>query len=257
MLIVLSPAKSLDYESPVKTRKFTQPQFLDDAQQLIATLRDYSPDQLSELMNISAKLGELNVQRYANWQQPFDTNNARQAAFAFTGDVYVGLDINSLSAADLDFAQKHLRILSGLYGLLRPLDLMQPYRLEMGTSLKTDAGRNLYQFWGSRITDALNASLKKQKQPILVNLASNEYFKSVKEMQLCSDVITPVFKDYKNGQYKLISFYAKKARGMMAAWIIHERVTQADDLKGFDVAGYRYSARESSPGKPVFLRQQA
>ncbi len=257
MLIVLSPAKSLDYESPVKTRKFTQPQFLDDARELIATLRDYTPDQLSELMNISPKLGELNVERYANWHPPFDTGNARQAAFAFTGDVYVGLDINSLSAADLDFAQKHLRILSGLYGVLRPLDLMQPYRLEMGTSLKTAAGSNLYQFWGTRITDALNASLKKQKQPVLVNLASNEYFKSVKVKQLCADVITPVFKDYKNGQYKVISFHAKKARGMMAAWIINNRASNAGDLIGFDVAGYRYSARASSADKPVFLRKQA
>ena len=257
MLIVLSPAKSLDYESPVKTRKFTQPQFLDDAEKLVSTLRDYNPDQLSELMNISPKLGELNVERYANWHQPFDTDNARQAAFAFTGDVYVGLDINSLSAADLDFAQKHLRILSGLYGVLRPLDLMQPYRLEMGTSLQTEAGINLYQFWGSRVTDALNACLEKQKQPVLVNLASNEYFRSVKEKALSADVISPVFKDYKNGQYKVISFYAKKARGMMAAWIIQNRVTRADDLQGFDVAGYKYSTRESSAGKPVFLRKQA
>jgi cytoplasmic iron level regulating protein YaaA (DUF328/UPF0246 family) len=256
MLIVLSPAKSLDYSSPVKTRKHSQPTFLDDAENLVGTLREFSPDGLSELMNISPKLGELNVERYANWQKPFNTRNARQAIFAFTGDVYVGLDIDTFDAADLDFAQKHLRILSGLYGVLRPLDLMQAYRLEMGTSLETGAGRNLYEFWGTRITEALNETLGKRKHPVLINLASNEYFRSVKEKALNADVITPVFKDYKNGQYKVISFFAKKARGMMAAWIIRNRVTDPDRLPDFDMAGYRYSASESTPGKPVFLRRQ-
>lgn len=256
MLIVLSPAKSLDFASPVKTRKHTQPAFLDDAETLVSTLREYNPEELSELMDISPKLGELNFERYANWQKPFSTDNARQAVFAFTGDVYTGLDISTFDAADLDFAQKHLRILSGLYGVLRPLDLMQPYRLEMGTALKTPAGRNLYAFWGERITDALNADLKKEKQPLLVNLASNEYFRSVKEKALNADVITPVFKDFRNGQYKVISFFAKKARGMMAAWIIRNRVNDADRLQEFDMAGYRYSSRDSTPGKPVFLRKQ-
>lgn len=257
MLIVLSPAKSLDFETPIKTSKFTRPDFLAQSQTLIDTLRDYTPEDLSELMNISSKLGELNVERFSNWHTPFDSNNARQTIFAFTGDVYTGLDVGSMKAADLDFAQQHLRILSGLYGLLRPLDLMQAYRLEMGTSLPVGQHKNLYEFWGGQITDTLNSELKEQKQAVLINLASNEYYKAIKEKALAADVISPVFRDYKNGQYKIISFYAKKARGMMAAWIIKNRIRDRKDLQAFDSAGYQYSAADSTDSKPVFLRKQA
>lgn len=257
MLIVLSPAKSLDFESPVPSHKQSQPDFLDRSAELVDTLREYSPDDLSELMNISNKLGELNVERYANWQRPFNEDNARQAIFAFTGDVYTGLDVASLKAADRDFAQKHLRILSGLYGVLRPLDLMQAYRLEMGTSLPVGQHKNLYEFWGDQISEALNAELEKQKHPALINLASNEYFKAVNRKKLNADIISPVFKDHKNGQYKIISFYAKKARGMMANWIIRNRVDQPAGLQDFAVAGYRFSPADSSDDKPVFLRKEA
>lgn len=257
MLIVVSPAKSLDFESPVKTGKYTLPRFADQSQELVATLRDYSPEDLSELMNISGKLGELNARRYMNWQLPFTPDNAKQAVFAFTGDVYTGLDVDSLSAKDLEYAQRHLRILSGLYGVLRPLDLMQPYRLEMGTRLPAGNAKDLYGFWGERITRALNEDLKGDTPRLLVNLASNEYFRSVKEKALEADIISPVFKDHKNGQYKIISFYAKKARGMMAAWLIRHRIADREGLTGFDTAGYRYSAADSTENRPVFLRRQA
>lgn len=255
MLIVVSPAKSLDFESPVKTGKHTQPRFTDQSRQLVDTLRDYSPEDLSGLMNISGKLGELNARRYMNWQLPFTPDNAKQAVFAFTGDVYTGLDVESLSAKDLEYAQRHLRILSGLYGALRPLDLIQPYRLEMGTRLPVGDAKDLYGFWGERITQALNEDLKGDRPRLLVNLASNEYFRSVKEKALEADVINPVFKDHKNGEYKIISFYAKKARGMMAAWLIRHRITGREGLTGFDAGGYRYSAAESTENRPVFLRR--
>lgn len=257
MLIVVSPAKSLDFESPVKTDGYSEPRFLEQAAELVDVLRQRTPEDLSELMNISAKLGELNYRRYQNWERPFTLDNARQAAFAFTGDVYTGLDVGSLSAADLQHAQRHLRILSGLYGVLRPLDLMQAYRLEMGTRLPVGDARDLYGFWGDRITEALNEDLKGYRPRLLVNLASNEYFRSVRERQLDADVVCPVFKDYKNGQYKVISFHAKKARGMMAAWLIHHRVSDPDALAGFDAGGYHYSAQESTTDRPVFLRRQS
>ncbi|MGM0633995.1 MAG: peroxide stress protein YaaA [Pseudomonadota bacterium] len=256
MLIVVSPAKSLDFETPVKTGKHTQPRFTDQAGELVNVLRTYSPDDLSELMNISDRLAELNAQRYMNWSLPFDTDNARQAVFAFTGDVYTGLDVRSLSVKDLDYAQNHLRILSGLYGVLRPLDLMQPYRLEMGTRLPVGNARDLYGYWGERITDTLNADMKGDRPRLLVNLASNEYFRAVKEKSLDADVISPVFKDYKNGQYKIISFHAKKARGLMAAWLIRHRVVDREGLTGFDEDGYHYSASDSSDDRPVFLRRR-
>lgn len=257
MLIVVSPAKSLDFESPAKTGKYTLPRFTEQSRELVDTLRDYSPEDLSGLMNISGKLGELNARRYMNWQLPFTSDNAKQAVFAFTGDVYAGLDVNSLAAKDLDHAQRHLRILSGLYGVLRPLDLMQPYRLEMGTRLPVGEANDLYGFWGDRITQALNEDLKGDRPRLLVNLASNEYFRSVREKELEADVISPVFKDHKNGQYRIISFYAKKARGMMAAWLIRHRITDREGLAGFDAAGYRYSAADSTENRPVFLRKQA
>lgn len=257
MLVVISPAKSLDYDTPVRIRKFTQPDFLDDSTALIDTLRELSPAQVSSLMSISPALGTLNHDRFQQWQRPFSKDNARQALFAFKGDVYIGLDAYALSSDDVAFAQKHLRILSGLYGLLRPLDLIQPYRLEMGTGLTNVRGKSLYDFWGSRITQALNQSLSREKRPVLVNLASNEYFKSVRPRELNARVISPVFKDYSNGQYKIVSFFAKKARGLMSAYIIQNRLKNPDRLLDFDSEGYRYSAEHSRPDAPVFLRKSA
>lgn len=254
MLIVISPAKSLDYDSPVTTDKSSQPQFMKRSAELVEQLKELSPPQLSDLMGISAKLADLNFGRYLDWKPKATQANARQAVLAFTGDVYQGLNAADLSDADLDFAQQHLRILSGLYGVLRPLDLMQPYRLEMGTRLKTNAGNNLYEFWGDQITDALNKQLKALDQKTLLNLASNEYFSSVKPDKLNAQVISPVFKDFKNGKYKIISFFAKKARGTMTRWVITERVMTADQLVHFSEDGYSYCAAESTPDKPVFLR---
>lgn len=257
MMIVLSPAKSLDFDTPVPTEHFSQPAFLSDAGKLMKTLRQLTPEDLSSLMKISSKLGDLNVERNHNWHTPFTPANARQALFAFTGDVYVGLEAHSLSNKDLEYAQQHLRILSGLYGLLRPLDLIQAYRLEMGTALQHDTTNNLYSFWGDRLAARLNDELAATKGKALLNLASQEYFRAVNERVLSEPVISPVFRDYKNGTYKIISFYAKKARGMMAAWVIHNRVKDPQALKDFDVAGYRFSATESTPSEPVFLRKQA
>lgn len=256
MLIVVSPAKSLDYETPVRTRKHTEPQFLKEASQLTAQLKKLTPDDLSELMHISAKLSELNFERYANWRTPLETPSARQALFAFKGDVYLGLKAENFSAADVTFAQKHLRILSGLYGILRPLDLMLPYRLEMGTKLKNKGGKNLYEFWGSKLTKALNEEFSQQRSKVLVNLASNEYFNSLQPKSLEADIISPVFKDYSSGKYRVLSFFAKKARGEMAAYIIRNRIDSAAKIKEFDVDGYRYSEDESTDSKPVFLRKQ-
>ncbi len=256
MLIVVSPAKSLDYESPVRTRKHTEPRFLTEADQLAKQLRKFSPDDLSELMHISAKLSELNFERWANWQTPLATPQARQALFAFKGDVYLGLKAEEFSAADVTYAQKHLRILSGLYGILRPLDLMLPYRLEMGTQLKNSKGKNLYEFWGSKLTASLNEEFASQRSRVLVNLASNEYFNSLQPKSLEADIIQPVFKDYSSGKYRVLSFFAKKARGEMAAYLIRNRIDSPARIKEFDVDGYRYSAEESTDAKPVFLRKQ-
>lgn len=257
MLIVISPAKTLDFDSKAVTRVHTEPGFLDDSQALINELRAMSPPEVSRLMGISAKLGDLNFGRYLNWHTPFSPANAKQAALAFKGDVYAGLRAETFNSQDFKFAQKHLRILSGLYGVLRPLDLIQPYRLEMGTKLRNEAGANLYKFWGDKITIALNKQLKKNKSDYLVNLASNEYFKAVKAKQLHADVLTPVFKDYKNGQYKLISFFAKKARGSMSAYIIKNKITAVDDIKAFDVDGYGFNKKLSSEKEFVFTRKQS
>lgn len=254
MLMLISPAKSLDYESPLATKKHSQPAFLEDSQQLIDELRELSPPDIQTLMKISPQLADLNFGRYLNWQQPFDTDNARAAVLAFKGDVYQGLQAESFSAKDFDFAQKHLRILSGLYGLLKPLDLMQPYRLEMGTKFANSRGKNLYEFWGEKITASVNADLKKLKSDVVVNLASNEYYKSVKPKLLNADVITPNFKDWKNGQYKMISFYAKKARGLMVNYIVQNKITDPEAIKGFDVDGYYFSEEQSKGNNWVFLR---
>lgn len=256
MLVVISPAKNLDYDSAPVTKKFSEPDFLDHAQELIEQLKVLSPEQIADLMKLSGKLATLNSNRYLEWSLPFNTDNAKQAILAFNGDVYTGLEADAFSAADFTYAQKHLRILSGLYGLLKPLDLMQAYRLEMGTKFENSRGKNLYEFWGDIITQALNKQLKSQKSEALVNLASTEYFKSVKPKLLEADIITPQFKDQKNGQYKIISFYAKKARGLMAAYIIKNRISNVEDLKGFDVDGY-YFCPEQSDGKTLmFLRDE-
>ncbi len=254
MLMVISPAKTLDYETPPITERFTLPQHLDHSQQLIELLRDYSPAQISELMHLSDKLAALNVARYGSWTAEFTPDNAKQALLAFKGDVYTGLNVDDFTDDDLLFAQQHLRMLSGLYGLLRPLDLMQPYRLEMGTKLVNPRGKDLYAFWGERISDWLNEALREQGDDVLINLASNEYFSSVKRKALNARVIDVDFKDMKNGQYKIISFYAKKARGLMARWVIKERIAKPEQLSAFDYEGYRFSADDSSANHLVFLR---
>ncbi len=255
MLMIISPAKTLDYESPLATETHTQPDFLDDACELIDQLKKLEPHQVSNLMSISDKLGQLNAERFQTWHTPFTPDNARQAVLAFKGDVYTGLDAESFSSEDFSFAQKHLRILSGLYGLLKPLDLMQPYRLEMGTRFENTRGKDLYAFWGSKITEALNQLLASDDK-VLVNLASNEYFKSVQKKHLDARLVTPQFKDWKNGQYKMISFYAKKARGLMCRYAIQNRITQADDLKGFNLEGYYFSEDQSDNNNWVFLRDE-
>lgn len=257
MLMVISPAKTLDYESPLATARFTQPALLDQSQQLIEVARQLSPAQVGTLMHISDKLALLNAERFNDWQPDFTPDNARQAILAFKGDVYTGLQAETFSEADFDFAQSHLRMLSGLYGLLRPLDLMMPYRLEMGIRLENPRAKDLYGFWGDRITTALNAALAEQGDSVLINLASDEYFKSVKPKQLNADIIKPVFLDEKNGKFKVISFYAKKARGLMSRYIIQNRLTQPEQLKKFDIDGYFYDADGSSGNELVFKRREA
>ncbi len=257
MIIVVSPAKSLDFDTPAKTKKFTEPQFLDDSAVLMKELKKYKPEQLSELMHISEALGELNFGRNANWKPPFSLSNAKQALFAFQGDVYQGLKAHEYSTAEINFAQKHLRILSGLYGVLRPLDLIQPYRLEMGSKLKNKRGKNLYEFWGAKLTESVNQELDAQKTKLLINLASNEYFSALQAKAINGEVITPVFKDFSAGKYKVVSFFAKKARGEMVTHIVKNKVTSAEGLLNFNTDGYRYSESESTAKKPVFLRKQA
>jgi cytoplasmic iron level regulating protein YaaA (DUF328/UPF0246 family) len=258
MLMVVSPAKNLDFESAVPVSDFTQPTLLEDAKELVQTCKQLAPSDLASLMKISDKLSILNAERFSSFQTPFTQDNARQALYAFNGDVYAGLDAQSLSEDDVQFAQGHLRILSGLYGLLRPLDLMQAYRLEMGTKLDNTRGKSLYEFWGSSITDELNQAIDEHSEgnKVLVNLASNEYFSSVKKKDLNATIITPQFKDEKNGKYKIISFYAKKARGLMARYIIQNKITSVDELRGFDLSGYVYSAEESTDTDLIFKRAE-
>lgn len=256
MLTVISPAKNLDLSSALPATKTTQPALLDDAERLIEQLRQLGPHEVSRLMHISDKLGQLNYDRYQSWQRPFNCSNARPAILTFNGDVYQGLDAGTFDAQDFAFAQDHLRILSGLYGLLRPLDLIQPYRLEMGTRFANPRGRDLYAFWGDAITTQLNALATKVGAEHLVNLASNEYFRSVRASQLAVPIIEPVFKDWKNGQCKVISFYAKKARGLMSAYIVKNKITSAQHLKEFDHAGYQYNKAMSNASKWVFTRQE-
>ena len=257
MIIVISPAKTLDFESSPITQEHTQPDFLDDSAQLIDELRKLEPDQIGKLMSISPKLAILNSNRYFAWKRPFNMDNAKQAVLAFKGDVYTGLDADTLTAAELAFAQNHLRILSGLYGVLRPLDLIQAYRLEMGTQFKNPRGNNLYEFWGDKITQALNQDLKKQKTNILINLASIEYFQSIQPNKLNARIITPIFKDQKNGVYKIISFFAKKARGLMNRYIIQNKLTDPENIKRFDFAGYRFSEDASNQDEWIFTRAES
>ncbi len=256
MLIVVSPAKTLDYHTPAKTKVATLPDYLDHSQKLVDRLRQLSSLDISELMKVSVKIADLNFDRYESWDKTFTTSNAKQTALAFKGDVYTGLDAESFNAKDFKFAQQHLRVLSGLYGLLRPLDLMQPYRLEMGTKLKTGHAKNLYEFWGSTITEGLNTQLKKIKSEILINLASNEYFKSIKPKELNAEIITPAFKEFKNGDYKMIGIYAKKARGMLSRYIIKHQLSNAEDIKTFDEEDYTFNKRLSQGNTWVFTRRR-
>ncbi|ENO8810317.1 peroxide stress protein YaaA [Photobacterium damselae] len=256
MLIVVSPAKTLDYDSPLVTEQYTLPELTEHSQQLIEVCRELTPMDIARLMKVSDKIAGLNAARFAEWVPTFTPENARPAIFAFKGDVYTGLAAETMTDEQIAYAQQHFRMLSGLYGLLRPLDLMQPYRLEMGTKLENPRGANLYQFWGNIITDKVNLALAEQGDDILVNLASNEYFKSVKPKQVKGTIITPVFKDAKKGQYKVISFYAKKARGLMARYIIDNQIDSIEKLKEFDAAGYYFVAAESTATELVFKREE-
>lgn len=253
MLTVISPAKKLDYASPVKVDAYSQPRLLEHSKELLKELKKLSPQDVCALMGLSDTLGALNYERFQEWQAPFTTDNARPAVLAFKGDVYQGLDAGKMATEDLNWAQGTLRILSGLYGVLRPLDLMQPYRLEMGTKFTNTRGPNLYAFWDNIINRELNNLLQKPTD-VLVNLASNEYFKAAKEKEITGRIVTPVFMDNKNGTYKIISFFAKKARGLMTAFIIKGKITDVEDIKHFDSDGYRFNSAMSEGDKWVFTR---
>lgn len=256
MLIVISPAKALDFKTPPVTEQFTVPEMLEKSEKLIAELKKMDREEISKLMGISTSLGELNFQRFQTWHLPFNAENAKQAVLAFNGEVFRGLDADRFSANEFETAQKRLRILSGLYGVLKPLDLIQPYRLEMGTKLKTDGFSDLYGFWKSAIVAKINKAVEESGSGVLVNLASAEYFKSIDKQKLKAKVITPEFKDLKNGKYKIISIYAKKARGLMTRFIIENNITDADSLPAFDVGGYNFNPRLSKPLNPVFTRDK-
>ena len=256
MLVLVSPAKTLDYESKSSFSDFSLASHLDDTEILVKELKRKNPEELSSLMGLSEKLSNLNFERNMNWTRPKKPSaTARQAVFAFKGDVYQGLDVETLSKRDIQYAQRHLCILSGLYGLLKPLDLMYPYRLEMGTKMKNERGDNLYEFWGSKITNSINKICSENKSKVLLNLASVEYFSSIVKKEINVPIVSPVFKDYKNGKYKIISFYAKKARGLMARFVIQNKVKRIEDLYDFNLEGYRFSKKESTDSAPVFLRK--
>ena len=257
MLVLLSPAKSLDYATPLRGQVHTDPLFVKQSQQLIKVLRSYTAPQISQLMDLSDTLAGLNVARYQAWRAKATPQNARQAVLAFDGDVYDGLNARSLDDAALDWAQQHLCMLSGLYGVLRPLDLMQPYRLEMGTRLPTDRGQDLYAFWGDSITDYLNSRQSEERDPVVVNLASQEYFKSVDRKALKARVIECVFEELKGGKYKVISFMAKRARGLMARYAITHRLKSPEALEAFELEGYAFVPAASEPDRLVFRRDRA
>ncbi|WOE32364.1 MULTISPECIES: peroxide stress protein YaaA [unclassified Acinetobacter] len=256
MLALISPAKTLDYETPLPTDHFTLPRLLQHSQLLIKDCQKLSVSEIAALMKVSEKIALLNHARFQDWHVDFNLTNARQAIFAFKGDVYTGLDAYDLNEKSIQFAQQHLRMLSGLYGLLRPLDLMMPYRLEMGTRLNNIRGPHLYAFWGEYITDLINADLAQSNSSLLVNLASDEYYKAVIESKINAEIIKPVFLDQKHGKYKVISFYAKKARGLMARYIIENQLSHLDDLKSFQAEGYYYAAESSLAGELVFKRDE-
>ena len=256
MLIFLSPAKSLDYKTPAQVGTFSQPAFLNQSKALIRELRKLSPADLANLMGISDPLALLNFNRFADWKLPFTPENAKQAALAFDGDVYDGLAAKTLSSADLDFAQRHVRILSGLYGILKPLDLMQPYRLEMGTRFVNAAGKDLYAFWGETLLDAINGELAGMPRPVAVNLASEEYFRAAVGRKLKGQVIQPVFEDWKSGRYRIITFFAKRARGLMTRYAVVNRLDEPEGLQGFDYDGYAFAPEASGDTSWVFRRRQ-
>ena len=255
MLLFLSPAKSLDYKTPPHVATHTQPAFLKQSEILIRQLRKLAPADIANLMDLSDPLALLNFNRYADWKLPFTPENAKQAVLAFDGDVYDGLNAKTLSAADLDFAQQRVRILSGLYGILKPLDLMQPYRLEMGTRFANKAGKDIYTFWGERLLKAINAELDAMPHPVVVNLASEEYFKAAVGRKIKGQLIQPVFEDWKNGRYKIISFYAKRARGLMTRYAVLNRLSEPEGLKGFDEDGYGFVPEASDDKTWVFRRR--
>ena len=254
MLMIISPAKTLDYESPVTTKSYSIPDYLEKSAELVDIMKKKSLRDLVTMMQVSQKIAELNVERFKSWKLPFSPDNSRQALLAFKGDVYTGLDTATFSEDNFDYAQSHLRILSGLYGLLRPLDLIQPYRLEMGLKLDSKKTNTLYHFWGDKITEGLNALLEEQKKPVLVNLASNEYFKSVNSNNLKCRLITPEFRDLKNGKYKIVQFFAKKARGLMVRYAIDHSISKPEDLKNFDYYGYAFNSELSHLDNWVFSR---
>ncbi len=254
MLAILSPAKSLDFESRLPPGRHTMPDFLEDSAQLVDRLRELPPQGLSELMGISDQLAQLNHDRYADWKAPFSRRNARPAVLAFNGDAYQGLRAHEFSGRDLGWAQRHLRILSGLHGVLRPLDLIQPYRLEMGTPLGTPAGSSLYDFWGDRLTGTIREAVQASGTPVLVNLASKEYFSAVDLSALDARVMTPRFLDFRSGKYRFVSFLGKRARGIMARFIIERRMRFAKGLLEFSEAGYRYDPERSTRDQPAFIR---
>ncbi|MCK4674581.1 MAG: peroxide stress protein YaaA [Gammaproteobacteria bacterium] len=256
MLITLSPSKGQDFETASLSKKYSKPVDLKDSALLIKELKKINSKQLQELMAVSENIARLNVERYKSFTTPFTAKNAKQAIFAFKGDVYSGLDLEKFTEDDYAYAQDHLRILSGLYGCLRPLDLIQPYRLEMKTRLKSDRGENLYQFWGDHITKSLNKELKKQKEPVLVNLASNEYFKSVKPRLLEGDLLNINFKETKNGKTRVVAIFAKRARGLMADYLIRNKVEKAEDIKKFKLAGYKFNKALSDDMQWTFERPQ-
>ncbi|WP_412480621.1 peroxide stress protein YaaA [Azonexus sp. IMCC34839] len=257
MLLILSPAKALDYKTPPHVATYTMPAFLERSATLIRQLRELSPADIANLMDLSDPLAVLNFNRYAEWSLPFTPENAKPAVLAFDGDVYDGLAAKTLSADDLAFAQQHVRILSGLYGILKPLDLMQAYRLEMGTRFKNEGGKDLYAFWGETLLAAINAELADMARPVVVNLASEEYFKAAVGRKIAGEVIQPVFEDWKNGKYKIISFYAKRARGLMTRYAVLNRLTQPEDLQGFDADGYAFAPEASDKTTWVFRRRES
>ncbi len=254
MIVLMNSSKTLDFQNRANITKHTVPEFNDDAQILVKTLRKLSKSEFSKVMKVSQKLADLNIERYAKWRSDLKSSDAKQALVAFRGDIYSGMDVDNYKAKDFNFAQKHVRILSGLYGILRPLDLMQPYRLEMATKLNTSRGKNMYQFWGNKINNSLKKMLKQEKSGMLVNLCSLEYFKSTQPKDLNARIISPVFKENKNGAYRFVTIYAKKARGMMCNYIIRNQLKRVDELKSFNVEGYKFNPTISSENELAFTR---